>query len=103
MKPGSVLFMPRGTWHYTEAGEGSLSVSIIVRTPAAFECASNRYGFVCCRMRPGGVHSMVPGFRPRSTRPRWNIGNPDAGLDQGDDRPVAWKMRCLRNGMKPNS
>lgn len=39
MKPGSVLFMPRGTWHYTESGEGSLSVSIIVRTPAAFECA----------------------------------------------------------------
>ncbi len=39
MKPGTVLFMPRGTWHYTESGEGSLSVSIIVRTPAAFECA----------------------------------------------------------------
>jgi len=39
MKPGSVLFMPRGTWHYTESGEGSLSVSIIVRTPTAFECA----------------------------------------------------------------
>lgn len=39
MKPGTVLFMPRGTWHYTEAGECSLSVSIIVRTPAAFECA----------------------------------------------------------------
>lgn len=39
MKPGTVLFMPRGVWHYTESGEGSLSVSIIVRTPAAFECA----------------------------------------------------------------
>ena len=39
MKPGTVLFMPRGTWHHTESGEGSLSVSIIVRTPAAFECA----------------------------------------------------------------
>lgn len=39
MKPGTVLFMPRGTWHYTESGEGSLSVSIIVRPPAAFECA----------------------------------------------------------------
>jgi hypothetical protein len=38
MKPGTVLFMPRGTWHYTESGAGSLSVSIIVRTPAAFEC-----------------------------------------------------------------
>lgn len=39
MKPGTVLFMPRGTWHATESGEGSLSVSIIVRTPSAFECA----------------------------------------------------------------
>lgn len=39
MKPGTVLFMPRGTWHYSESGEGSLSVSIVVRTPAAFECA----------------------------------------------------------------
>jgi hypothetical protein len=39
MKPGTVLFMPRGTWHYTESGENSLSVSIVVRTPAAFECA----------------------------------------------------------------
>lgn len=28
MKPGSVLFMPRGTWHYTEAEGDSLSVSI---------------------------------------------------------------------------
>lgn len=39
MKPGSVLFMPRGTWHYTESRDSSLSASIIVRTPAAFECA----------------------------------------------------------------
>jgi JmjC domain len=39
MKPGTVLFMPRGTWHYTESGEDSLSVSIVVRIPAAFECA----------------------------------------------------------------
>lgn len=37
MQPGSVLFMPRGTWHRTEADSASLSVSIIVRQPAAFE------------------------------------------------------------------
>jgi hypothetical protein len=36
MQPGTVLFMPRDPWHDTESGEGSLSVSIIVRTPAAF-------------------------------------------------------------------
>jgi ribosomal protein L16 Arg81 hydroxylase len=37
MRPGSVLFMPRGTWHRTQATAESLSVSIIVRQPAAFE------------------------------------------------------------------
>lgn len=39
MRPGSVLFMPRGTWHETEADEDSLSVSIIVRMPTALDCA----------------------------------------------------------------
>jgi hypothetical protein len=38
MKPGSVLFMPRGTWHRTEASENSFSVSIILRPPTAAEC-----------------------------------------------------------------
>ena len=37
MHPGSVLFMPRGTWHRTEATQESLSVSIIIRQPASFE------------------------------------------------------------------
>lgn len=37
MRPGSVLFMPRGTWHRTEATATSYSVSIIVRQPAPFE------------------------------------------------------------------
>jgi hypothetical protein len=39
MKPGSVLFLPRGTWHETEAGEESLSLSIMLRTPPALETA----------------------------------------------------------------
>jgi ribosomal protein L16 Arg81 hydroxylase len=37
MKPGSVLFMPRGTWHRTETLGLSLSVSIILRPPSALE------------------------------------------------------------------
>ena len=37
MQPGSVLFLPRGTWHRTEAAADSLSISIIVRQPPAFE------------------------------------------------------------------
>lgn len=38
MRPGSVLFMPRGTWHRTEADEPSLSITIAMRPPSAAEC-----------------------------------------------------------------
>jgi hypothetical protein len=37
MRPGSVLFMPRGTWHRTEANEPSLSITIALRPPSAAE------------------------------------------------------------------
>jgi ribosomal protein L16 Arg81 hydroxylase len=37
MRPGSVLFLPRGTWHRSEALEDSFSVSIGMRPPAAME------------------------------------------------------------------
>jgi ribosomal protein L16 Arg81 hydroxylase len=37
MAAGSVLFMPRGTWHRTEALDDSFSVSIGIRAPAALE------------------------------------------------------------------
>jgi hypothetical protein len=33
MKPGSILFVPRGMWHRTEAGGASFSASICVDTP----------------------------------------------------------------------
>jgi len=35
MRPGSVLFVPRGYWHYTSASENSLSVSIAISAPPA--------------------------------------------------------------------
>jgi len=38
MTPGTVLYMPRGTWHLTEVGEDSLSVSIGISPPAVLEC-----------------------------------------------------------------
>ncbi len=38
MKPGSVLFLPRGTWHYTEAGAPSLSLSITISPPVLVDC-----------------------------------------------------------------
>ena len=31
LQPGSVLYLPRGTWHRTEAQEPSLSLSIVIR------------------------------------------------------------------------
>jgi ribosomal protein L16 Arg81 hydroxylase len=37
MRPGSVLFMPRGTWHKTEAEGPSLAVSIILKPPPAVD------------------------------------------------------------------
>lgn len=33
MRPGSVLYLPRGTWHYSEARQASLSLSIVIRPP----------------------------------------------------------------------
>ena len=37
MQPGSVLFMPRGTWHYTEAEQNSLAMSIILSPPTQLD------------------------------------------------------------------
>jgi len=37
MQPGSVLYLPRGTWHKTEAQAPSLSLSIVIRPPVVAE------------------------------------------------------------------
>ncbi|WP_158595831.1 JmjC domain-containing protein [Oleomonas cavernae] len=37
MVPGSVLFLPRGTWHRTLAQRDSFSLSIVLRQPAPLE------------------------------------------------------------------
>lgn len=38
MRPGTVLYLPRGTWHYTEASEPSLAISIAISPPAMVDC-----------------------------------------------------------------
>jgi ribosomal protein L16 Arg81 hydroxylase len=38
MRPGSVLFFPRGTWHRTFASADSLAVAIVVEPPPAIDC-----------------------------------------------------------------
>lgn len=37
MKPGSVLFVPRGTWHRTLAGQDSFAISIGIRPPSLMD------------------------------------------------------------------
>ena len=37
MKPGSVLFIPRGTWHRTTAAQDSFAISIGIRPPSVME------------------------------------------------------------------
>lgn len=37
MTPGSVIFLPRGTWHKTEATEDSYSISIVLRPPTLLD------------------------------------------------------------------
>ena len=38
LEPGSVLYLPRGTWHATESGGDSLSVSIGLYLPSTADC-----------------------------------------------------------------
>ena len=33
MKPGSVLFVPRGTWHRTSAAQDSFAISVVINPP----------------------------------------------------------------------
>ncbi|VAW76837.1 hypothetical protein MNBD_GAMMA15-2615 [hydrothermal vent metagenome] len=37
MQPGSVLCMPRGTWHHTEANSTSMSISLVLSPPNEIE------------------------------------------------------------------
>ena len=62
MAPGSVLFLPRGTWHYTQAGEPSLSISIVLDPPAALRCLLDQLRL---RARPlGSLGSRPAGLFP---------------------------------------
>lgn len=42
MQPGSVLYLPRGTWHYTESEGHSLSVSISIFQPPVMDVVLNQ-------------------------------------------------------------
>jgi len=73
MRPGSVLFMPRGTWHRTEADEPSLSITIAMRPPSA-------------RNDPGKCSLVVvAGRRMAQTAIRrlWRYGTETSGHEYG--------------------
>jgi hypothetical protein len=46
MQPGSVLFMPRGTWHRTTAEQDSFSVSIMIRPPCMVDAFLEQLKYV---------------------------------------------------------
>lgn len=60
MKPGSVLFLPRGTWHHTE-GEGSLSVSLLADAHNAMRCVLDQLRFLLLQ-DPRWRRPLVCGF-----------------------------------------
>ncbi len=46
LRPGSVLFLPRGYWHYTTASEDSLSVSVAINPPPAVRNLLDQLGYL---------------------------------------------------------
>jgi hypothetical protein len=46
MKPGSVLFVPRGTWHRTTAEQDSFAISIGIRPPTVMDSFLEQLRFV---------------------------------------------------------
>lgn len=72
LEPGSVLFMPRGTWHATEGHDESFSVSITLEMPTALE-------LMLTRLR---IHLLQrPGWR-RPLRQRVHLSDERARLAQ---------------------
>ena len=64
MRPGSVLFMPRGVWHETRAEAGSLSLTISLKFPTWVEVVTNavRLGLLAdARWRRPVVQEPRPG------------------------------------------
>jgi len=65
MDPGSVLFIPRGTWHSSRAESDSLSVSVGLRPPAALDYLVYQLRYLLLQ-------------DPEWRRPLYGIAYPDA-------------------------
>lgn len=81
MAPGSVLFLPRGTWHYTQAGAPSLSISIVVDPPAALRCLLDQLRLLLLQ-DPAWRMPLIGGYgdRPQDARVRVHAAALLAGL-----------------------
>lgn len=81
MAPGSVLYLPRGTWHYTQAGEPSLSISIVVDPPALLRCLLDQLRLLLLQ-DPAWRMPLVGGFGggPQDARVREHAAALLAGL-----------------------
>lgn len=77
MLPGSVLFLPRGYWHQTDALELSISITFGFRTPCWAELLS---GYLMQKL------ILESAWR----EPAWNIYRKDANLSDLDQR---WQSR----------
>jgi hypothetical protein len=65
MEPGSVLYMPRGTWHSSRAESDSFSVSVGLRPPAALDYLLHQLRFLLLQ-------------DPEWRRPLYGVAYPDA-------------------------
>lgn len=100
MEPGSVLFLPRGSWHYTEASENSLSISIVADAPAALRCLLDQLRFLLLQdarwRRPliGGL-----GDTPRDAQVRAQVAQLLATLPEIIGRLAPEDLLCAPAGL----
>jgi len=68
LRPGSVLFLPRGYWHYTTASENSLSVSVSINPPPAVRRLLDQLG--CLLLQDPRWRRPLYGANREDTRSR---------------------------------
>lgn len=82
MAPGSVLFLPRGTWHYTE-GQESFSISILSDAPNGLRCVLDQLRLLLLQ-DPCWRQPLIGGFGdgPRDAQTRAHVAQLLAALPE---------------------
>lgn len=90
MRPGTVLYMPRGTWHRTEAEGDSIAVSIGMEPPSAAECVLEQLRLLLLQ---------DPAWR-RPLYGAWGVGSMrDAAIDRATE--LMAELPRLTNSLVP--